>query len=202
MSIKNRHEGVDILDHKQIYSGYLHFYQYQFAIPNLQESSKKITMQREVVQCRDSVLVLIYLPRQDSFLLCQEFRPGVCMHQGDDSPFILAGVAGAIEAGGNPDETALREVYEEAGIRLETVKLISSVYRSPGVMTEKSYIYFAEYGGEVVQGIYGLPEEAEQIVTRIIKREELFLLQDTGKINEIATVLALNWFRYAYPKEP
>lgn len=198
MPINKDPEGVEILNQKQLYSGYLQFYQYQFAIPNLRESDKKITMQREVIQSRDSVLVLIYLPAQDSFLLCQEFRPGVCMHSGDESPFILAGVAGAIEPGTSPEETALREVYEEAGIQLNHVELISSVYRSPGVMTEKSHIYFAQYFGEVLPGIHGLPEESEQIITRIIKREALFQLQDTGKINEIATVLALNWFRRVY----
>ena len=54
--------------------------------------------------------------------------------------------AGKLNEGENPKTTAIRELAEETGIRVEQVRLLYTVYPSPGYTNEKIYVYYAEKG--------------------------------------------------------
>lgn len=112
---------------------------------------------------------------------------------GDDDPFILECVSGTIDEGKKPEETAKEEVFEEAGLTIDTVKLIACIYKSPGLTTEKTYIYYAEVDGTPESGLHGVNDE--EILTHIIPRKKVFELLDELKIMDGATLVALNWFR-------
>ena len=183
-----------ILSQEKIYKGYLQFNKYDLEIPSLDSNKESLSFKnREIVHSSDSVLILIYAPLSDSFVFCQQFREGVFFNRSQDDPFILECVAGTIEKNAKPEETARREVYEETGLKVESLKPIAIAYKSPGILTEKMYSYYAEIEGKPESGFYGI--EDEEILTQIIERKTVYQLMDEMKINDSATLVALNWFR-------
>ncbi|WP_058533700.1 NUDIX domain-containing protein [Legionella saoudiensis] len=182
-----------------LHEGYLQVYKYNLEIPSFSPSKKLISLEgREVVHSNDSILVLIYAPLIDSFILCKEFRAGVFCNTNRDDPFILECVSGTIDKNSNPEETAYREVHEESGLVVEHVQHIASVYKSPGLMTEKTHIYYAEFFGTPEEGLHGLKDENEELLTQVLLREKVYMLMDTMKIIDAATLIALYWFRAKY----
>ncbi len=179
-----------------LYEGYLQLYKYDLEIPSLSLSKKSIRLtKREMVHSSDSVLVLIYAPQLDSFVLAKEFRLGVFCNVNRDEPFVLECVSGTIDKNSSPEETARREAYEETGLKVAHLELLATVYKSPGLMTEKTYIYYAEFPGRPEEGIHGLQEEHEEILTQVLPRNEVYALMDAMKIIDAATLIALMWFR-------
>ena len=52
--------------------------------------------------------------------------------------------AGTIDQGESPDQTAERELAEETGYRAGRIRPIREWFVSPGVMTERMYLYLCE----------------------------------------------------------
>ncbi len=182
---------------ESMYKGYLQLYTYDLEIPSFDAKKGAVrSKKREMVKSADSVLVLIYAPMVDSLVMCQEFRPGVFFNTNQDDPFILECVSGTIDEDKSPEEIAKKEVYEETGLTIDAVKIIASAYKSPGLLTEKTYIYYAEVNGTPEAGLHGVGDE--EIMTHIIPREKIYALMDKGQIIDAATLIALNWFRHAY----
>lgn len=184
-----------ILKETTHYSGFNHLKEYDIEAPSLQDNlDYAAPINREVIHTQDSVVVLLYLPEQDSFLFCEQFRTGVFFH-GDDNPFILEAPAGMIDEGHSPTQTAIKEVEEETGVKINAVDQIAAVYSSTGRITEKTYIFYAEIPGQPETGMFGLAHEGEEIKTHILSRAETYALMDKQKLCHAPTVLALNWFR-------
>lgn len=186
---------IKTITKEAIYKGYLQLYKYDLELPSFKDEKSPIkSKKREIVQTYDSVLVLIYAPKIDSLVMCREFRPGVFFNIGqEEDPFILECVSGTIDSDKKPDETAKIEVHEETGLTVDTVELIATAYKSPGILTEKMYIYYTEVSGVPESGLHGVGDE--EIMTHIISRETIYQLMDEMKIIDAATLIALNWFR-------
>lgn len=184
-----------VLATKKLYKGYFDLFQYDLSIPSFDEHKEYLThANRELLKTSDSILVLIYAPNIDSFVFCEEFRIGVFFNSNsNDEPFILECVAGTIEENESPEETAIKEVREETGLHLKKLRPITAVYKSPGIMTEKSHLYYAEVDGEPQSGIHGIG--SEEIKTHILSRATIYQSMDEGKIYDSATLIALQWFR-------
>ena len=52
--------------------------------------------------------------------------------------------AGTIDEGESPEQTAERELQEETGYRAGTIRRLRDWYVSPGVMTERMYLFLCE----------------------------------------------------------
>lgn len=190
---------INVLSKEPLHEGYLQIYKYNFTIPSLSSSPKLVSLKgREIVHTRDSILVLIYAPLIDSFILCKEFRAGVFCNTSKDDSFIFECVSGTIDKMSTPEDTAYKEVYEETGLKVDSMELIASVYKSPGLTTEKTNIYYAEFIGRPQEGLHGLQDEGEEILTQVLQREKVYVLMDAMKIIDAATLIALYWFRAKY----
>lgn len=185
-----------ILSKKLQYDGFVQIYAYDLKVGSLEPTQNpERRIQREVIHCSDAVSVLIFAPEIDSFVLCREFRVGVFLNQAQDDPYILQAVAGMVDKDKKPEEIALMEIKEEAGLEAGELTHIATAYTSPGRMTEKTYCYYTEVKGIPQNGLHGLPEEHEEIATCVLKREAVYKMMDELKIRDSMTLLALNWFR-------
>lgn len=179
-----------------LYQGYNSYTLSDFCIPSYHHPGTLTSLtNREVLVTRDSVHILVYHPQSDSFVFCQQFRPGVFKHQTHDSPMLLECVAGAIESGETAETTAYREVREETGLEVTTLNYICSAFKSPGIMTEKAFFYFAEVSTLPQKTIGGLAEEQEEILIHTIKRNSVYRLMDEDQILDCATLILLARFR-------
>ncbi|QBR84180.1 NUDIX domain-containing protein [Legionella israelensis] len=185
-----------ILEATQYYEGFNQFSVYNIEAPSLNPQKNYIHLnKREILHCSDSVIVLIYASEIDSFVFCQQFRSGIFFNPSEDDPFPLECVAGSIEINHSPEETAYQEVREEAGLEVGHLREIMVAYTSPGIITEKTHIFYATVKEVPQSQLGGLESEGEEILTHVIKREDVYQMMDNMKINDVKTLLALNWFR-------
>ncbi len=95
--------------------------------------------------------------------------------------------AGKLEIGENPDDAAPRELEEETGYRAKNWESLGYINTTPGICTEKLYLYFAsdlEFVGEH-------PDEGEIIKSKEFATEEVFEMIKNGQINDSKTICAL-----------
>ena len=152
-------------------------------------------LRREVFVATDAAIVLPYDPGRDRVLLVEQFRMGP-YGRGDVRPWMLEPVAGRVDAGEDPVETARRECLEEAGVRLHGVEHISSHYCTPGCSTE----YFHLFLGlcelpDMEKGLGGLDSEDEDIRTHVISYDSAMQLLQTGEADNGPLVLSLLWLQ-------
>ncbi len=180
--------------------GFIKVWRFGLQMPSVRDDvSYAAPITRELVICSDSVVVLIYAQDIDSFVFCQEYRMGVVFNKSGDDPFFLQCIAGMIDKNKSPEDTARAEAMEEAGIKVDRLEPMAQVYTSPGRHTEKTHLFLAHVAGAPQPGVFGLPEEGEEIQTRVIPRKKVYEMMDTFEIKDVTTLLALNWFRVRNP---
>ncbi|MDC0737225.1 NUDIX domain-containing protein [Cognatishimia sp. SS12] len=148
---------------------------------------------REVFAASDASIVLPYDPRRDRVLLIEQFRPGPYA-RGDEKPWMLEPIAGRVDPGETPEETAHREAREEAGLSLSKLHSVARCYASPGCSTE----YFNIFVGEAdlpddVTGVAGLDAEAEDIKSYLYSFDRLMEMVEGFEAANAPLVLAALW---------
>lgn len=125
-------------------------------------------VEREVFVAVDAVVVLPYDPVRDTVLLIEQFRPAPYV-RGDTHPWSLEAIAGRIDGGETPQQSAHREAEEEAGLTLTKLLPTVNFYPSPGAVTEYLYCFIGLADlPEDTAGIGGLETEAEDIRSMVI----------------------------------
>jgi ADP-ribose pyrophosphatase len=150
---------------------------------------------RELFARGDSVGVLLYDPQRDCVALAQQFRIG-CLNN-KSGAWVWEVVAGMVKPNEMPAEVAVREVAEETGLTITQSQLtpICSYYSSPGGTDEYLHLFCAMCDLTHANGIFGLPEEGEDIRIQTLSCEEAFGYLRSGVINNAATVIALQWLQ-------
>lgn len=95
--------------------------------------------------------------------------------------------AGKLEKGENPDDACKRELEEETGYRAKSWKSLGYINTTPGICTEKLYLYLAkdlEFVGEH-------PDEGEVIKSFEYKLADVFKMINDGEINDAKTICTL-----------
>lgn len=141
----------------------------------------------------DAVTVLPYDPVRDRVLLVEQFRFGPHA-RGDGNPWQLEVIAGRIDAGESPEEAAIREAEEEAGLRLGALLPMAQFYPSPGTSAEFLYSFLALADlPDKAAGVHGVADEAEDIRGHLVGFDALMALVDSGEIGNSPTILAALW---------
>jgi ADP-ribose pyrophosphatase len=95
--------------------------------------------------------------------------------------------AGKIDAGEDPETTARRELQEEAGVQADHWIPLGEMISSPGVFTEKIYLYLVQH----LQHTSKAHEEHEIIEIHWIPFNDACDWAINGKINDAKTVIGL-----------
>ena len=175
--------------------GYAEFFRldaFELSYPRF-DGSPSETLQRSAFVAYDAALVLPYDPKNDLILLIEQLRYGPLM-RGDPQPWVLEPIAGLVDAGEPPIETARREAVEEAGLDLQDIRPMMKAYPSPGYSSEFFHCFLGICElDKVVEGTHGLASESEDIRTHIITFEHAMTLMDSGEINLARTTMMLLW---------
>ena len=185
-------EQVEVIARRTLHAGYFLTREHVLRHPLL-DGGMGEEVRREVFVATDAALVLPYDPARDRVLLVEQFRMGP-FERGDPRPFVLEPVAGRVDAGETPEETARRECAEEAGLDLRALEHISSHYCSPGCSTEfyHCYLGLADLPG-LERGRGGLAAEHEDIRTHVLPFDAAMALIASGEANIGPLVLMLLW---------
>jgi nudix-type nucleoside diphosphatase (YffH/AdpP family) len=145
---------------------------------------------REVYDRGDGAVALLYDKRKRTVILTRQFRLPTLLNGNPDGQLVEA-CAGLLD-GEHPDDCIRREVEEETGYQVKSVRKVMEVYMSPGVMTEILHCYFAEYdASERVGKGGGHPEEKEDIEVLEMPFEEALQWIGDGRIRDAKTILLL-----------
>ena len=88
-----------------------------------------------------------------------------------------------------PEETARRELAEEAGLRAERVELLARVYNSPGFTDQETLIFLATGLEPCETGRHGVEERFMQ--TETVRLDDLPALISSGRLTDETTLLGL-----------
>lgn len=155
-------------------------------------------MTREIFNRGDAVVLMPYDPVNDTVVLQEQFRPGALNRK--QSPWLLEFVAGMFGQNENPMDVAIREAEEEAGLVIQPNDIVPvcEYLSSPGGTSEYIHLFAANVDSTGVEGVYGLPEENEDILVHVIPREDALILLKEGKIINAATIIGLQWLALNY----
>jgi ADP-ribose pyrophosphatase len=128
----------------------------------------------------NSVAVLPYYTSTGEVVLLRQYRPAV-------GGWVVEAPAGTIAPGERPEDTAARELEEEAGLRPGRLELVARGYLTPGYSSEYMYLYIA---WDPVRGRLAR-EEDEVIETFTVSAREALAMVENGEIGDVKTALLI-----------
>jgi ADP-ribose pyrophosphatase len=136
---------------------------------------------REVVCHPGSVVVIPRLP-DGRVILVRQYR-----HAVGESLWEL--VAGGMEPGETPRQSARRELAEETGYRARLFKTLLEFYPSPGILSEKMHLVEARD----LTLCQAQPDEDERIEVGLYAIKELARMARANKIRDAKTLVGILW---------
>ncbi|MBO8415570.1 MAG: NUDIX domain-containing protein [Proteobacteria bacterium] len=140
---------------------------------------------------QDAVAILPYDAKTDEVVLIEQFRPGAM--KDPISPWLIEIVAGLIDFGEHEIDAAMRELNEEAHFKVtpDELKYITAVYPSPGGISERVSVYFANVDATHIDNHGGLEKENEDIRIFKVPAEAAFEACKSGRICNCAALVGL-----------
>lgn len=186
---------VEIIARETLYRGFfsLDLYRFRHRLFNGEMSQE---VRREIFERGHAAVLLPFDPERDEVVLIEQVR--IAAYDTSDTPWLLELVAGMIEDGETVEEVARREAMEEAGIVVKRTKPVLSYLASPGGTSERSSIMVGEVDATTANGIHGLADENEDIRVHVVSREQAYQWVVEGKIDNAASVIALQWLQLHY----
>lgn len=142
------------------------------------------THSRETIEHPGAVVILPIItsgsPGDEQVVLIRNFRVAVGQR-------LLELPAGTREPNEPNDVTAGRELIEETGYRAGRLELLREFYVSPGILSERMFLYLAT---ELTPGDSAL-ELGEEIEVEVLPFDRALALVDQGEIIDAKTIVGL-----------
>ncbi len=186
---------VEIIARETLYSGFfsMDLYRFRHRLFNGEMSGE---IRREIFERGHAAVLLPFDPVRDEVVLVEQIR--IAAYDVSKSPWLLEMVAGMIEEGESVEDVARREALEEAGLVVGRTKPVLSYLASPGGTSERLSIMVGEVDATTAEGIHGLADENEDIRVHVVSREQAYQWVEEGKIDNAASVIALQWLQLHY----
>ncbi|GHA66148.1 ADP-ribose diphosphatase [Photobacterium aphoticum] len=190
-------DDVDVLSIEPLYQGFFTMAQYRFR-HRLFAGGWSEPMTRELFERGHAAALLPYDPVTDSVVMVEQFRVGALA--AECSPWQMEIVAGIIETDEVSEEVVRREAVEEAGVTVSELHKITRYLSSSGGCSETLDIFVGRVDSTTAKGIHGLAEEGEDIRVHVLSREQAYQWVESGKIENAASIIALQWLQLNYAR--
>ena len=159
----------------------------RYTIRYARSDGREDVLVREVHDHGHGATVLPYDATRGTVLLVRQFRLPAYLH--DHDGFIIEACAGLLD-GDDPAQCAKREAEEELGFRLANLRFMTTVYATPGAVTERLSLFIADYDHEARVGAGGgEAHEGEDIEVLEMPFDEMRRMVQDGRIVDAKTVL-------------
>ncbi len=180
-----------ILDKKKIHDGFFKMNEVTLKYKKY-DGNWSNEIKRELFGGAQVSAILPYDPKNRKIVLIQQFRPGTIFK--DSENYLDEIVAGIIDPGETPEDTAKRECLEETGCEVTNIRAIQGYFPAPG-SSESFYNLFI---GEVIapdkETIRGLEKENEDILVKSYSFDQVKAKMKKKEILNGLTLIALQWF--------
>lgn len=139
----------------------------------------------------DSVAALIHDVQNDVLLMAEQFRYPT--HEKGPG-WLTEIVAGMVDAGEKPSDSMKREIWEEVGYRVSSLRHIGTFYMSPGGSSERIHLYYSAVD-QADRGSNGGGKlsEGENVLVLTIPVDQALEELDRGRVMDAKTMIALQW---------
>ena len=142
----------------------------------------------ETTKSRDVVKILIYNKDRDALVLTKQFRPFLYLNY-PDKAFKYELCGGGEDKDIGTLQTAIEEVYEETGYKVETLQKITTLYT-----TSKMTLYYAEVDDSmIVNSGGGVDDEDIEVIYLPTKDAKEFMF-DENIPKRPGLMFAFCWF--------
>ena len=153
----------------------------------LSNEIRRLNLNRE-----DVCSAILYDKEKEMLLLVKQFRFPVSTKE---DGFLLEIPAGVIEKDEEPEVAMKREIFEETGYKVDYFVYLFYYFTSPGITSERCFLYFAEINDKLKLGLGGgCIDEDEEIQIQWIRQNDIISYIESGKIVDAKTIVALYWF--------
>ncbi len=190
---------IEILNEEPLYDGFFQLKRMHFR-HKLFAGGMSGEVVRELLVKGAASAVIAYDPERDAVILVEQVRIGAYNPDLPGSPWLLELIAGMVEEGEMPQEVAVRESQEEAGVEVTNLTHALSVWDSPGGTVERIHLFAGKVDSSKAKGLHGLAEEHEDIKVHVVTRETAYEWVERGKVDNSIAVLGLLWLQLNYKK--
>lgn len=150
-------------------------------------------LQRELIHRPEAAGVLIYDDAQQKFALIEQFRVGAM--DDSNSAWQLEIIAGVLDGDESPESCIRRESLEESGCEIDELEHLFSFYPSAGACSELFHLYSAQAHLPEQGGVFGMPNEGENIQLHLIDYSEVTHLLTNGRLRNAPVIMGLQWLQ-------
>ena len=151
------------------------------------------SVSRESYDRGNGACVLLYNTEKNTIILTSQFRMPI-YENNDNKGYSVEVCAGVIDGNEDAETCVIRETEEEVGYKILSAKKVLETYMSPGAVTEKIFLFVAEYTDAMkVNSGGGLISEREEIEVLEIPFTDALKMLRTGEIQDAKTVLLLQY---------
>lgn len=183
-------EKVEIIEKTTPFQGYFRIDRYTLR-HRRHDGGWTAPMTREIFERGHAAGVLLYDPVRDEVGLIEQFRPGALAAGWE--PWLIETVAGIIDDGAPPEDVAIREAKEEAGVVISDLVPMCRYLATPGGSSETMVLYCARIDSRDLGGVHGLEEEGEDIRVFAVPADEAIGWVEQGRICNATAIIALQW---------
>lgn len=195
VSARYQKSDVEMIARETLYQGFFTLQHYRFR-HRLFNGAMSDEIQREIITRGNATVLLPYDPLRDQVVLIEQIR--IAAYDSSDSPWLLEMVAGMMEPAESAEQVARREAKEEAGLTVGRVKPVFNYLSSPGGTTERMAVLIGEVDAGHAGGIHGLAQEDEDILVHVVSRQQAYQWVNSGRIDNAASIIALQWLQLNY----
>ncbi|MUU77244.1 NUDIX domain-containing protein [Winogradskyella endarachnes] len=150
-------------------------------------------LSRECYNRGNGAAILLYNSLKGTVILTKQFRMPI-YEQNKEEGMSIEVCAGAIDNSDEPLETIIRETEEEVGYKINNAKQVLTAYTSPGALTEKMFLFVAEYSEEMqINEGGGLESENEEIEVLELSFSKAIKMVKDQEIIDAKTIMLLQF---------
>jgi ADP-ribose pyrophosphatase len=137
---------------------------------------------REIVQHGPAVVIAAYLEDSDEFLFIEQYRDAL-------GKALVELPAGMVGQGEEPAATARRELLEETGYEVGSLRYLGSFYTSPGFTDEQLHLFLATQ----LRQVSGIQDTHEIAALHRLARSDAIQQIMQRQITDGKTIIGLFW---------
>jgi len=187
--LADRHVEIQVSPPEVLAAGYRAYERYHLALPRPDRPPLRQT--RDILRAGVVVGVLAIDPSRDELVLIRQFR--LAAHLAIGKGELVEIVAGRVDPGETPVESARRECLEEIGVAPDLLIELFGFLPTPGITDEYAILFVGTLDASKVCERGGAAHESEETEPMRVKIDDALAALSAGRLANALLIIALQW---------